>query len=310
MNYYTSNHGATMNSESYYPVNSGKPLNETAGLFSAFFKEKRKELCEKMSRKISTKEIGLMLDIDYESFRKIINKQKQTKKRDCIIAICTVLGCDGTAANEALSLYGFPELDEYHRRDEIIWNALIKNSDSPLSVEELNDLLTAESFAPLDIYTHRSTEKKVFPYKLVRRQFQCTLEGIGQVNDPDCFLDLRYDTECFYNMRTCMEYLGGGRLFEVCIQYEEPHRDDVCSVGFNYSHIGIERLPKEYQIQNDSVLDKNRMPELQRLAPEADCKYHELFEELNAAEEKRAQKNLEYAAGQPEYRQTDFSKDH
>lgn len=236
MDNYTNN-GAIINKENHYPVDSGKPSNETAGLFSAFFKEKRKELCQKTERRISTEEIGLMLDIDYESFRKIINKQKQTKKRDCIIAICTVLGCDGTAANEALSLYGFPELDEYHRRDEIIWDALIKNSNSPLSVEELNDLLTAESFAPLDIYTHRSTEKKVFPYKLVRRQFQCTLEGIGQFNDPERFLDLRYDTECFYNMRTCMEYLGGGRLFEVCIQYDEPHRD----VQQNIWQIGIQR---------------------------------------------------------------------
>lgn len=34
-----------------------------------------------------------------------------------------------------------------------------------------------------------------------------------------------------------MEYLGGGRLFEVCIQYEEPHRD----VAQNIWQIGIQR---------------------------------------------------------------------
>lgn len=237
MNHYTFNNGAIINKEAYYPVDSDKPLNETAGSFSVFFKEKRKALCQRTKSKISTEEIGLMLDIDYESFRKIINKQKQTKKRDCIVAICAVLGCDATATNEALRLYGFPELDEYHRRDEIIWDALTKNPDSPVSAEEINDMLTAESFAPLDIYTHRSTEKKEFPYKLIRRQFQCTLEGVGQINDPDSFLDLRYDTECFCNMRTCMEYLGGGRLFEVCIQYEEPHRD----VSQNIWQIGIQR---------------------------------------------------------------------
>ncbi|MBR3045060.1 MAG: hypothetical protein IKH27_00630 [Oscillospiraceae bacterium] len=237
MDNYTSNNGAIINKEDYYPQDSGKPVKETAGSFSSFFKEKRKALCQKTYSRISTEDIGLMLDIDYESFRKIINKQKQTKKRDCIIAICAVLGCDGTATNAALSLYGFPILDEYHRRDEIIWDALVKNPGLPVSIEALNDALTAKSFAPLDIYTHRGTEKKEFPYKLVRRQFQCSLEGIGQFNDPESFLDLRYDTECFYNMRTCMEYLGGGRLFEVCIQYEEPHRD----VAQNIWQIGIQR---------------------------------------------------------------------
>ena len=44
MDNYTSNNGAIINKEEYYPQDSGKPVKETAGSFSSFFKEKRKEL--------------------------------------------------------------------------------------------------------------------------------------------------------------------------------------------------------------------------------------------------------------------------
>ena len=226
---YSSKNGATFSQEEIYPETTSrgeKPFSSFAELFRA----KQKALGEAEGRKISKEEIGLRLGFDYETFRKIVNKhkEKQTKKRDCVIAICAVIGCDASETNEALRLYGFPELDQYHLRDEIIWDKLIEQPDSPISVDEINEALTAACFTPLDISNHRNhTQPKngSFPYKLVRRHFQCTVEGVGRCKEPDRFLDLRYDVDCFYNMRTCMEYLGQDRRFEICIRYEEPRMD-------------------------------------------------------------------------------------
>ncbi len=230
VNSYSSKNGATFSQEDIYPeTTSGdeKPFSS----FAELFREKQKVLGEAYGRKITKEEIGLMLGFDYESFRKIVNKhkEKQTKKRDCIIAICAVLGCDASETNEALRLYGFPELDQYHLRDEIIWDKLVEQSDSPVSVDEINEALTAACFTPLDISNHRNQSQpkiKSCPYKLVRRHFQCTIEGVGRCREPDCFLDLRYDVDCFYNMRTCMEYLGQDRRFEICIRYEESRKNE------------------------------------------------------------------------------------
>ena len=60
--------------------------------FSLFFDNKLKALKERAigkTRKISKKSIASELNIGYEMFRKIVNKQKTNEKRDCIIAIFT-----------------------------------------------------------------------------------------------------------------------------------------------------------------------------------------------------------------------------
>lgn len=211
-----SNQGATINKEEIIPEES----------FSEWFKSKQQKLTNKDGRIISTEEIGLMIGLKYSTFRKFIYRQRTTKKRDFIIAVCAVMGCDATETNKALKLYGFPELDEYYRRDEIIWDLLVADPGVPVSVAEINEALATECYTLLDIHNHRNKEqpqeKQQVPFRLVRRHFQCTVEGIGRRSDTDSFLDLQYDVDCYYNMRTCFEYLGGGKRFEFCIQYEEP----------------------------------------------------------------------------------------
>ena len=226
-----SNQGATYNKEENIPQDDEEKVHAS---FSDFFRDIVLRLSENEDRMITTREIAYMVGIDYQQFRKFVSDQsnakkpRKTKKRDCIIAICAVTGCDATETNEALKLYGFPELDQYHRRDEIIWDQLIRHLKRPVSVAEINRALAAERYLPLDVHDYRGKkqqEKQPFPFKIVRRHFQCTIEGIGRRSDTTCFLDLQYDVDCFYNMRTCFEYLGLGRRFEICIQYEEPRSE-------------------------------------------------------------------------------------
>ena len=218
------NQGATYSKEEIIP----EAFEETNyASFSEFYRDKISQISKKEGRTIKTRELALVVNIDYEQFRKfIVGHDKKTKKRDFIIAICAIIGCDATETNEALRLYGFPELDQYNRRDEIIWDQLAEDPDAPVSIDKINEALAAEHYPLLDIHDYRNekpNEKQANPFKLVRKHFQCTIEGIERNYKPDSFLDLQYDLECYYNMRTCFEYLGHGRRYEICIQYEDPH---------------------------------------------------------------------------------------
>ena len=123
-------------------------------------------------------------------------------------------------------------------------------------------------------------------YEILSRKKCCVCHHFNQFDHPEQNLSLLYDPDCIGFDLESLTLNDAGQNIQLHVSCTENYRYYASSVGFDRNHIGIERLPKEYQIQNDSVLDKNRMPELQRLAPEADCKYHELFEQLDAAEEK------------------------
>ncbi len=126
-------------------------------------------------------------------------------------------------------------------------------------------------------------------YEILSRKKSSVCQHFNQFDHPEQNLSLLYDPDCIGFDSGSLTLNDAGQNIQLHVSRTEDYRYDASSVGFDRSHIGIigiEQLPKEYQIQNYSVLDKNRMPELQRLAPEADCKYHELFEELDAAEEK------------------------
>ena len=77
-----SNEEHTINITKDYSVEF-EPVAKNA--FAQFIRDKRKEYNEDSGKEISTRYLGKMIGIDYEMFRKIINQEKPTKKRDCII---------------------------------------------------------------------------------------------------------------------------------------------------------------------------------------------------------------------------------
>ena len=96
--------------------------------FADYIKEKRKEIISPSGKKrLKTRELAESLDINYEQFRKILNMNKPTKKRDCIIAICAILRLDIDDTNKALKLYQYmPILNEKNPRDELLIEILDK----------------------------------------------------------------------------------------------------------------------------------------------------------------------------------------
>lgn len=289
MNSY-SNQAATYSKEEIIPeAFEGKAYRS----FSELYKNMVFHLSKKEGRTIKTREIAGILGIDYEQFRKFINaNERKTKKRDCIIALCAVIGCDATETNEALRLYGFSELDQYHRRDEIIWDQLAEDPGAPVSIDDINRSLTAENYIPLDIHDRRNKKQndhQAIRFKLVRRHFQCTIEGIGRTNDPYCFMDLQYDAECYYNMRTCFEYLGHGRRFEICIQYEE-HQGQTSE---NIWQTGIRRriFPKRKKYIAYAYPTEEQESELHEYDHIDDTEeFYECFTEIEKTEQKEKQR--------------------
>ena len=94
--------GKTINITKDYAVDY-EPVDKNA--FAKFIREKRKEYNDDNGEELSTNDLGKMIGIKYEMFRKILNQEKPTKKRDCIIAICVALQLLPGEIDEALGLY-------------------------------------------------------------------------------------------------------------------------------------------------------------------------------------------------------------
>lgn len=123
-------------------------------------------------------------------------------------------------------------------------------------------------------------------YEILSRKKCCVLYHFNQFDHPEQNLSLLYDPDSISFDSGSLTLNDAGQIIRLRVSRTENYHRDPHSIGFDRSHIGIERLPKEYHILNESVRDKNGVHSLQRLAPEADCKYHELFGELDAADEK------------------------
>ena len=288
---------ATINTEAFYTDDLQQDdWTEGVQSFAVFFRRALRELCASEGRKITTKDVADAVGISYELFRKIVNRQKPTKKRDCIIAICAVLRVSVNAANKGLSLYGGMQLlDEYAPRDDVLWGILAEQACTPKTIAEINSVLTEQRFPPLDIITHKKTnlqQRSEILFQPVRKNVQCTIEGIGRLSNPDCFLDLLYDTACFYHTRTCMEYLSGGRRYELCIQYRRPQGAHTENLYQRAVRSRISPPQKKYIVYTyptdqlpSELLEFTDMDETGRFRP--------YFQEIEKAERAERQKRCE-----------------
>lgn len=129
-------------------------------LFSDYVKKRREDILSPSGKKLSTRELANQLGIDYEHFRKILNMNKPTKKRDCIIAICLALRLNPDETNKALIMYQYmPVLDTFNPRDDFLIDILEGQFTNPLSINEINHHLRIRGFPELDIIDHRRSVK-------------------------------------------------------------------------------------------------------------------------------------------------------
>ena len=206
----------------------------TGKSFSKFLTDKQNELCgsKGAEEKISRDDIADMLNISRTSFSKIVSKERPTKYRDFVIAVCAVLQLETDDTNRALYAYGGMKLlSESDPRDMCIMDFLDTAHRSFDIIAELNKKLEKNGYHKLVINRNKGIDEPIkYPYKLIRKHFQCTIGGIRRYSTPEYFLDLLYDTDNFYNMRTCMEFDDKGKRYELCISYEEAAGSADCNL--------------------------------------------------------------------------------
>ncbi len=177
----------------YAPIGKGE--------FAEYIKNKRKENNETTGQEMTTRDLGALIGIDYEMFRKILNQQKPTKKRDCIIAICVALDMTQGEINEALGLYQYmPALDEENPRERFIITQ-ISGKYRITSVDELNRRLIQFGFPGLDIQDKRNVKKKTskediivkLPYKVLELKVHTPIDIDYYYGDPYDSLCTTYD---------------------------------------------------------------------------------------------------------------------
>lgn len=236
-----------------------EPVEKNA--FARFIREKMSDYYEIYGSEIKTKELGEMIGIKYEMFRKILNQEKPTKKRDCIIAICVALKLFPGEINEALGLYQYmPALDENNARDGFI---IAQVTGSPgITVEELNRRLILRKFPGLDIQNKRGGKKKNLlgdnsedlPYKVLKMKVRTPIDTDHYYGDPYNSLCTKYDP------RNCK--CTGDML--LCDSKEKKHIHLVASTdGYLSAQIyKIDDLPVSFMNLDDTGEYKNYFMEL------------------------------------------------
>ena len=166
--------------------------------FQDFLKIHRRKVKGPNGKPLSTRELSKMIGIDYEQFRKIINKTKLTKNRDCIIAICALLHIDSIETDKALYLYKrMSKLNNDDDRDAYLIEILDCQKKNNWDIKTINYNLSIAGYDPLDIINHRNKNKDenpVSPYEKILQRVEGAAES----------LIYRYGTQ-FHSLAT--EYL-------------------------------------------------------------------------------------------------------
>lgn len=141
--------------------------------FSLFFDEKLKAMNENelTGKKLSKNDIAGQLGIGKEMFRKIINMNKPNQSRDCIIAIALVLLLNSEETDEAIQKYdkSMRILDTEDSRDDFIIELLEEQKKNKLSIEQVDQILSVNSYPKLDIIKHRkkNNDTNIIPLEII-----------------------------------------------------------------------------------------------------------------------------------------------
>lgn len=228
-----------------------EPIPKTA--FAEFIREKRKEYNDETGKELSTKELGQMIGIDYENFRKILNRQKPTKKRDCIIAICFALHLTPGEINHALGLYNYmPALDENNPRENYIVHQY--SIDTPITVDELNCRLLSSGFPALDIHDYRNGKKKSNSAKTENSLYKKLAIKVSTPIDFEHYYGDQYNSLCtIYDPSRC-KITGEMLIFD--IKKMKHTLLTASSDSYRNTKTVGKEMPKETDESIDSIIGK------------------------------------------------------
>ena len=147
--------------------------------FSEIIKKRIKKYNNIYPKQTSIKIIAKEVDIGPEMFRKIINQQKPTKKRDLIIVIGIILKMKLKTINKALYAYNkMAKLNKSDSRDRFFIGIFYQfETDEAFnvsySIEKINLRLMRNKLEPLDLHDYRKKSSQndsiphVLPYEIL-----------------------------------------------------------------------------------------------------------------------------------------------
>ena len=128
----------TKNAAAFLEGESGSFLPE--GAFSDYMRSLIR------SKNIQQQEVFLMADVPERYGYKLLSGEKRTRQRDVILRICYAARFSLEETQQALRIYGMPQLYERVKRDALL---MIAFSDRPGSIIEVNAFLKQNSMEPL-----------------------------------------------------------------------------------------------------------------------------------------------------------------
>lgn len=244
---------------------------------------KYKEADAKLGReKISSPELAKLANMNPDVFRKILNAQKNTNKRDCIILICILLKMDDETANKVLAYYGMPQLNPYDDRDgellDLIYECEELPTDQRFDIFEINNRLQMKKFPLLDMPNSKkslhNSQESVFE---VLRKSAKTVAGEIHFGDQYNSLSTQYGFER-YECRADMllenrknkrrYYLGASSVGKCWIEEFDVKKKEVLtykqyknveeSGEFKAYFFDLIRCAKKEQQYMDNILNDTR----------------------------------------------------
>ncbi len=163
--------------------------------FAEFIRQQRKKYNDEFGDDLTTPKLGERIGIASEMFRKILNQEKPTKKRDCIIAICVVLNMNTEDIDKALNLYQhMPPLNPSNPREQIIIEMVDK--DRTVSIKAINHRLKYYNFEELDVQNKRDGKMKKAMLAALDSDYEILEMKVRTPIDIDMFYGDNYNSLC------------------------------------------------------------------------------------------------------------------
>lgn len=227
------------NSEQDYSKNKEKKNKND---FSVLFNEMKKGILNNKGKQIKKRDVAERLDIDYELFRRIVNRNSPAKHRDCIIAIGLVLKSNLGQINQALLINGFSALyrfdnDDYRKeildidkddeeikdfRDEELIRIIDEQGVRPRTIPQINEVLKAHGFRPLHILDKRKKLKKEDTSPLFQIDKYDVKSKCAEVNYRDLYnsLETKYHPSLYsIEANMFLKRTSNNQKYQICATF-------------------------------------------------------------------------------------------
>lgn len=162
------------------------------------------------------RDLAARIGIDYESFRKMVNRRRPVKERDFVVGVAAVLGMSSLETIDAIKAYnpcmGTFDIDN-NERDKFLVERLDWHPGEN-RIEVLDSMLQLNHFPPLEI-PGRKDKPVEYPYKMLKKGVTSACDFTYQT-DPYDSLETEYQPQN-YKVYAWMLLDAGNRGYRLTV---------------------------------------------------------------------------------------------